>query len=69
MLLSMAAFISPHIFGPFAILLTVMEGIRGAVDTRRLFLMLSTVGDSSSHFFARTNLTVDEVREGRRSRK
>ena len=50
-------------------LLAVMEGVPRDVHIRRLFVMLDAVGDSSSHFFARMNLTVDEVREGRRSQK
>ena len=31
--------------------------------------MLATVGDGSSHFFARTNVSLDEVREGRGNHK
>ena len=46
-----------------------MERARRDVHTTKLFVMLDAVGDSSSHFFTRTNLTVDEVREGRRSQK
>lgn len=65
----MRRLVSAHAFDPFVILLTVMEGMRMDAHTRRLFVMLDAVGVRSSHFFARTNLTVDEVREGRRSQK
>lgn len=46
-----------------------MEGVCKSVHTGRLFVMLDIVGDSSSHFFAGKDLSVDELREGKRDKK
>ena len=69
MRLSTRMWVSAHVSNSFLILLAVMEGVRRDVHTRRLFVMLDAVGDSSSHFFARTNISLDEVKEGTRSQK
>lgn len=48
---------------------TVMDGVCQSLHTGRLFVVLDSVGDSSSHFLARTSISLDEVREGRENQK
>ena len=67
--ISTGRWVSAHVFRPLVGLLTVVEGICKGVHTGALFVMLNLVGDSSSHVFARTNISLDEPREGKRGEK